>query len=45
MEQEGVSSLLHFWLMAENFYNHMKSPDRVPDIDVDVADAIAIYDK
>lgn len=45
MEQEGASSLLQFWLTAENFYNHLSSPDHVPNIDVDTADAIAIYNR
>ena len=45
MEQEGASSLLQFWLTAENFYNQLSSPDHSPDIEADTADAIAIYDR
>lgn len=43
MEQECASSLLQFWLTAENFYNQLSSPEHVADIEVDMSDAISIY--
>ncbi len=45
MEQEGASTLLQFWLTAENFYNHLSSPEHTPNAEVDTADAIAIYNR
>lgn len=45
MEQEGSRSLVDFWLMAENFQNHLASPAHIPDIVMDTEDAIAIYDR
>ena len=45
MEQEGASSLVQFWLMADNFQRHLSHPHHVPDIDLDTRDAIAIYDR
>ena len=45
MEQEGASSLLQFWLKADNFYNQLSNPNRIPDVEVDIADAMAIYDR
>lgn len=43
MDQEGASSLLQFWLTAENFYNQLSSPQHQPDMEVATSDAIAIY--
>ena len=45
MEQESASTLLQFWLTAENFYNHLSSPEHTPNIEEDTRDAIAIYDR
>jgi hypothetical protein len=45
MEQESASSLLQFWLTAENFYNQLSSPDHNADMEADMSDAIAIYNR
>ena len=45
MEQERASSLLQFWLTAENFYNELSSPAHIPDVETDTTDAMAIYDR
>ena len=45
MEQENVSALLQFWLMAESFHTHMSSPSRIPAIEADTADAIVLYER
>ncbi len=45
MEQEGASSLLQFWLTADNFHHQLSSPGHVHDPSVDTADAISIYDR
>ena len=45
MEQENASSLLQFWLTAENFYNELSSPEHVANAEADMADAIAIYNR
>jgi len=45
MERENASSLLQFWLTAENFIAQLSSPGHTPDIKADMADAIAIYER
>ena len=45
MEQESASPLLQFWLTAENYYNQLSSPDHNADMEVDMSDAIAIYNR
>lgn len=47
MEQEGASSLLQFWLTAENFYNQLsgRSEHSSANMEADVADAMTIYDR
>ena len=45
MEQENCSNLLHFWLLAENFYSQMSSPQYQHNIETDMLDAMTIYDR
>ncbi len=45
MELEGASSLVQFWIMADNFHRQLTHPQYIPDVDLDTRDAIAIYDR
>ena len=45
MEQENATSLVQFWLTAENYRCQLSDSMHVADIERDTADAIAIYER
>lgn len=45
MEQENATSLVQFWLTAENYKSQLSDPMHLADIERDTADAIAIYER
>lgn len=45
MEQENATSLVQFWVTAENYRSQLSDPMHVADIERDTTDAIAIYER